>query len=312
MASIYWTEQLSTLDSNINLPSPIEQIFDPIWSDQNIELYIKREDLIHPLVNGNKYRKLKYNLESKPNCIITFGGAFSNHIHATASAGKIFNIPTVGIIRGEMDECNPTLLYAISCGMNLHFVDRTSYKLKEESELAQAIISQYDDPLILPEGGNNNMARKGTAEVALEIKTQLPLLDVIALSAGTGGTASGILTEKKAEYKLLVFSALKGDFLKDEINSMSKSSDFQLVTDYHFGGYARSNPELISFINKFYEDHQIVLDPIYNGKGLFGLVDLVKKNYFKNGSKILWVLTGGQQGNIAWNYMNGGGLIESS
>ena len=294
----------------MNLPSPIQRIHNPIWDDRQIQLYIKREDLIHPIVNGNKYRKLKYNLEINPSCIITFGGAFSNHIHATASAGKLYNIPTVGIIRGALDKNNPSLLHARSCGMELRFVDRTSYKLKEKSDSAKAIIAEYDNPLILPEGGNNELARKGTAEVATEIKNQLPEVNYIALSAGTGGTASGILANKEAKQKLLVFSALKGDFLMDEIISMSGSSDFELQTDYHFGGYAKTKPALIFFINQFYEDHQIVLDPIYNGKGMFGIIDMIKKEYFPEGSKIVWVLTGGQQGNVAWNYMNGGGLVE--
>ncbi len=296
----------------MNIHSPIQQIHDPIWDDQQIELYIKREDLIHPIVNGNKYRKLKYNLATNPNSIITFGGAFSNHIHATASAGKLYNIPTVGIIRGELDENNPTLVYARSCGMDLRFVDRSAYKLKENSEAAIAIINEFTDPLILPEGGNNLLARKGTAEVATEINAQIPNVNYIALSAGTGGTASGILSRKNKHHKLLVFSALKGDFLRDEIIVMTGLSNFELQTDYHFGGYARTKPELIAFINQFYKKHQIILDPIYNGKGLYGIVDLIRQEKISKGSKIVWVLTGGQQGNTAWNYMNGGGLVEPS
>ena len=296
----------------MNIPSPIQQIHDPIWDDQQIELYIKREDLIHPIVNGNKYRKLKYNLATNPNSIITFGGAFSNHIHATASAGKLYNIPTVGIIRGDLDENNPTLVYARSCGMDLRFVDRSAYKLKENSEAAIAIINEFTDPLILPEGGNNLLARKGTAEVATEINVQIPNVNYIALSAGTGGTASGILSQKNKHHKLLVFSALKGDFLRDEIIVMTGLSNFELQTDYHFGGYARTKPELIAFINQFYKKHQIILDPIYNGKGLYGIVDLIRQEKISKGSKIVWVLTGGQQGNTAWNYMNGGGLVEPS
>ena len=296
----------------MNIHSPIQQIHDPIWDDQQIELYIKREDLIHPIVNGNKYRKLKYNLATNPNSIITFGGAFSNHIHATASAGKLYNIPTVGIIRGDLDENNPTLVYARSCGMDLRFVDRSAYKLKENSEAALAIINEFTDPLILPEGGNNLLARKGTAEVATEINAQIPNVNYIALSAGTGGTASGILSQKNKHHKLLVFSALKGDFLRDEIIVMTGLSNFELQTDYHFGGYARTKPELIAFINQFYKKHQIILDPIYNGKGLYGIVDLIRQEKISKGSKIVWVLTGGQQGNTAWNYMNGGGLVEPS
>ena len=162
----------------MNLPSPIQRLYDPIWENQEIELYIKREDLIHPIVNGNKYRKLKYNLETNPKCIITFGGAFSNHIHATASAGKLYNIPTVGIIRGELDENNPTLLHARSCGMDLRFIDRSTYKLKEKSDVAKSIIAEYNESLILPEGGNNALARKGTSEVVIEINIQQPTVNI--------------------------------------------------------------------------------------------------------------------------------------
>lgn len=296
----------------MNIPSPIQQIYNPIWESRDIELFIKREDLIHPLINGNKFRKLKYHLESKPNCIITFGGAFSNHIHATASAGKVYNMSTVGIIRGEHDINNPTLTYAQTCGMQLYFVDRASYRLKEKSEKVKTIISKYPNALILPEGGNNEIARLGTAEIILEINAQLKGVDIIALSAGTGGTASGILLKKHNNQRLLIFSALKGDFLNNEITSMTNRRDFELQLDYHFGGYAKTSSALISFINDFYKEHQIVLDPIYNGKGLFGLIDKIKKNHFGRGSKIVWIHTGGQQGNIAWNYMNGGGLIEAS
>lgn len=294
----------------MNLPSPLQRLYDPIWDKLDIEFYIKREDLIHPIVNGNKYRKLKYNLETNPNCLITFGGAFSNHIHATASAGKLYGIPTVGIIRGELDENNPTLLHARSCGMQLHFIDRKSYKLKEKSECAQQIIASYENPTLLPEGGNNLLARKGTSEISLEINLQLTNASHIAISAGTGGTASGMLDTKKRNQNFLIFSALKGDFLKDDIIEMSGSDDFQLITDYSFGGYAKTQPKLISFINQFYIDHNIVLDPVYNGKGIFGVIDMMKKGFFTKGSKIVWVFTGGQQGNKAWNYMNKGGLIE--
>lgn len=295
---------------NWQIPSPIVEIQDTRIADKKVQLFIKRDDLIHPIVNGNKYRKLKYNLEyfreKGYQHLITFGGAFSNHIHAVASAGKLYNIKTAGIIRGEFDEQNPTLQYAKDCGMHLHFISRSAYREKEKSTEAQAIINSYPNAMILPEGGTNPLALKGTAEITKEIKQQSPNCTHICVAAGTGGTAAGMIQNLQVSQELLVFSSLKGDFLQKDITQLSGSDRFQLISDYHFGGYGRTNANLIAFINDFYTRHKIVLDPIYNGKGLYGLIDLISQDYFASSSKILWVLTGGQQGNVAWNYLNGG------
>ena len=292
----------------MHLPSPLFKIEEELLIKKKISLYLKRDDLIHPILNGNKYRKLKYNIrkyqEGSYSHMITFGGAFSNHIYATASIGQVLDILTVGIIRGEYDSDNPSLQHAIKCGMQLHFVDRENYRHKEKSEVVQAILDMYERPYLVPEGGTNALALLGTTEVMNEIYDQLPEVDYICVSAGTGGTSSGMLIGKNESSQLLVFSALKGSFLKEEISKLSKRTDFKLVTDYHFGGFAKWNPVLIKFINEFYQRHNLLLDVVYNGKGMYGLYEMISNNLIPHRSTIVWVVTGGQQGNIAWNYMN--------
>lgn len=299
---------------NWQIPSPIQKIESSELITAGVELWLKREDLIHPIINGNKYRKLKYNLEYFEeegfDTLVTFGGAFSNHIHAVASAGKQFGINTVGIIRGEYDENNPTLQYAQSFGMKLHFVSRTAYRQKENADEVKAILQDYPNAYMLPEGGTNSLALKGTKEISQEINAQMDSVTHICVSAGTGGTAAGMIQGTNAEQEVLVFSSLKGDFLKADISDLSGQDHFELITAYHFGGYGRTNAELISFINQFHEKYNVILDPIYNGKGIFGLMDLIAKGHFPKGSQIIWVLTGGQQGNTAWNYRHGGGLVQ--
>lgn len=299
---------------DLSLPSPIQRLSIEVCDSRGVKLWIKRDDLIHPAVNGNKYRKLKYNLlkyrEGDYDQLITFGGAFSNHIHAVASAGKMLDIDTVGVIRGKYDQSNPTLHYARQCGMRLHFVDRSEYRMKEKSEKVQAILHIYPNHFLLPEGGTNEEALMGCQEMIHELEKQLPGNKIVTLSAGTGGTAAGVIKGRSRDSEVIIFSSLKGDFIQKDIAKLSGTKDFKVQLDYHFGGYGKTNETLISFINQFYTDHGIVLDPIYNGKGLFGLLNMIEEGHFEPGTTVVWLLTGGQQGNIAWNYMNGGGLVE--
>lgn len=247
---------------------------------------------------------MEYFLSNDYDTIITFGGAFSNHIHAVASAGQLFGIDTVGVIRGEEDVYNPTLIYARSCGMKLHFIDRESYRQKENSDTFKVIKNLYNKPYLIPEGGTNNLAIKGTRELCTELYQQLNKIDFIGVSVGTGGTVAGMLDTLEDNSSIIAFSSLKGNFLKNEIEKLTSNKTFVLNSDFHFGGYGRTTSELIEFINSFYDDYNIILDPIYNGKGVFGLLALIESGYFPRGSNIVWVCTGGQQGNIAWNYMN--------
>jgi 1-aminocyclopropane-1-carboxylate deaminase len=267
----------------------------------SISVQIKREDLIHPFVSGNKFRKLKYNLlqakEENQETLLTFGGAFSNHIAAVAFAGKEKGFKTIGIIRG--DELgskiaeNPTLSFAQNCGMQLEFISREEYRLKSESSFLENLKAKFGSFYHIPEGGTNALAIKGCQEILTEDDAEF---DYICCSIGTGGTISGIINSVLPHQKVLGFPALKGDFLKEEIHNFTQNENWELITEYHFGGYGKVNEALIGFINQFYTENQIPLDPIYTGKMVFGVIDLIKKNYFPAKSKILLIHTGGIQG----------------
>ena len=267
----------------------------------NIELSIKREDLLHPFLSGNKFRKLKYNLiEAKAEnkkTLLTFGGAFSNHIAAVAFAGKEQGFKTIGIIRGEelFDKINenPTLKFAQECGMQFEFVSRAHYRLKNETDFIANLKLKFGDFYLIPEGGTNDLAIKGCQEILTQEDFNF---DYICCAVGTGGTISGIINSIHPNQKVLGFPALKGDFLQEEIRNFAKNNFWELVNDYHFGGYGKVTTELIQFINDFKSETGIPLDPIYTGKMVFGVINLIHKNYFPGGSKILMIHTGGLQG----------------
>jgi 1-aminocyclopropane-1-carboxylate deaminase len=268
---------------------------------KGISLVIKREDLIHPFVSGNKFRKLKYNLRQakieNQTTVLTFGGAYSNHIAAVAYAGKENDFKTIGVIRGDeltdkIDD-NPTLKFAQECGMQLVFVSRDNYRLKTAPSFLEQLEQQYGSFYLVPEGGTNALAIKGCEEILTNEDTSF---DYIGCAVGTGGTISGIINSALPHQKILGFPALKGDFLQDEICNFVHNDNWELITDYHFGGYAKVNDELIAFINWFFEQTRIPLDPVYTGKMVFGIFDLINKNYFPENSKILLIHTGGLQG----------------
>lgn len=266
-----------------------------------ISLTIKREDLIHPFVSGNKFRKLKYNLlqakaENK-GTLLTFGGAFSNHIAAVAYAGKEQGFKTIGIIRGDelLDkiEENPTLKFAQENGMEFEFVSREEYRLKSEASFIEKMKNKFGDFYLVPEGGTNQLAVKGCEEILTDKDA---VYNYVCCAVGTGGTISGLINSALPNQKILGFPALKGGFLKDEIRTFAKKDNWNLISDYHFGGYGKINLELIEFINSFFEETKVPLDPIYTGKMVFGVIDLISKNYFPAHSKILLIHTGGLQG----------------
>jgi 1-aminocyclopropane-1-carboxylate deaminase len=272
----------------------------------NFELEIRREDLIHPFISGNKYRKLKYNIREvkrlKINILLTFGGAFSNHISAVAYAGKINNFKTIGVIRGEelenKIEDNPTLKFAKSCGMEFLFVSREAYRKKSETSFFEKLKEKYGDFYLIPEGGTNELAVKGCEEI---LNPEDDIYDYICTCVGTGGTISGIINASKRHQKILGFPALKGDFLKGDIRKFAKYENWELIKAYHFGGYGKIKPELITFINTFKRDYNIPLDPIYTGKMMFGILDLIKNGFFPKNAKILAIHSGGLQGIAGMN-----------
>jgi 1-aminocyclopropane-1-carboxylate deaminase len=270
-------------------------------SNEAVSLSIRREDLIHPFISGNKFRKLKYNLiqakAENQDTLLTFGGAFSNHIAAAAFAGAAHGFRTIGIIRGDELEnkilINPTLKFAQECGMRFKFVTRESYRHKTESDFIANLKNEFGDFYYVPEGGTNEYAVKGCQEI---LSVEDAQYDFICSAVGTGGTISGLINSILPHQKVLGFPALKGDFLNDEIRKFAQNENWELITDYHFGGYGKVNQELIAFLNRFYRENQIPLDPIYTGKMVFGVMDLIGKNFFKENSKILLIHTGGLQG----------------
>lgn len=288
------------------MQSPNIQIHLPILEQMGVTLYVKREDLLHPFISGNKFRKLKYNLQEakKENkqTLITFGGAYSNHILATAAAGKEFGFKTIGVIRGDelgidpkkTRSENPTLQQAHAFGMELLFISRKAYQQKKEAHFLQQLQKKHPHSYIIPEGGTNKLAIKGCEEILAEHDSKF---SHIACAMGTGGTVTGIINSSKKEQTIMVFPALKGKWITDEINSLQpKQNNWQVISDYHFGGYGKITEELVIFINQFKKETGIPLDPIYTGKMLFGLISDIKQKKFNSGDKILAIHTGGLQG----------------
>lgn len=289
-----------------NKNSRIQQVQFSEIEGKGIQLFIKREDELHHFISGNKYRKLKYNLEEAKrlnhHTLVTFGGAYSNHIAAAAAAGFEFGFKVIGVIRGdelahkidEVLETNPTLKFASEHKMQFEFVSRSVYRNKTSKEFIQKLKEKFGDFYLVPEGGTNELAVKGCKEILTNEDSKY---DVVCCAIGTGGTISGLINSLEPHQKVIGFPALKGDFLKEEIERfVLNDKNWSLNTNYHFEGYAKINSELITFINKFKSETGIPLDPIYTGKMLFGTVDLIKQNYFKEGTKIIAIHTGGLQG----------------
>lgn len=287
---------------------PYQNISLPVLREKGVTLSLKREDIRHPLISGNKYRKLKYNLvQAKKEgytTLLTFGGAFSNHIAAVACAGQVSGLRTVGVIRGEelknKWQANPTLQLARQHGMEFHFVSRSEYSAKESKAFLEKLRAVFGEFYLLPEGGTNALAVKGCEEILTP--SDAPF-HYICSSVGTGGTLAGLSNAAQSHQTVLGFSALKGDFLKQDICKFAPRANWELLSEYHFGGYARVGKILVKFINTFKMQTGVPLDPVYTGKMLFGLLDLVQKGAFKRGTQILAIHTGGLQGISGMNLL---------
>jgi 1-aminocyclopropane-1-carboxylate deaminase len=285
--------------------SPLQKIEDTLLSEKGIALYVKRDDLIHEHIQGNKWRKLKYNLYqarlNKQNTLLTFGGAYSNHIYATAAAAKLFHFKAIGIIRGEeLAVKSATLEFAASRGMELYYMDREMYRQKDDPINIESLRVQIGDFYYIPEGGTNALALEGVEEIVGELDVPY---DFLCTPCGTGGTLAGLVAGLRGEKQVLGFSSLKGeDMLTGAVNQLVKEytgeqfSNFSINFDYNFGGYAKVKPDLIQFIKDFKQQRNIQLEPVYTGKMFYGLFDLIQKDYFPKGSSIVAIHTGGLQG----------------
>ncbi len=293
-----------------SLHTPVVLIEDERIDRYGVALYLKREDLTDPVISGNKYRKLLYNLKSAShlghNTLLTFGGAYSNHIHAAAYAGKRFGFRTIGIIRGEKTlPLNATLADAAAFGMELYYTSRVEYRDKANPDFIYELHNRFGEFYLVPEGGSNALAVKGCVQILAEEEKSF---DYYCCACGTGGTISGIIASLDSKKEVLGFPALKGgEFLQKDIAQLISSYNgrtylnWQLMTEYHFGGYAKWDLHLIDFINRFHSIHQIALDPVYTGKMLFGVFDLIKKGFFPRGTRIMAIHTGGLQGTRGFN-----------
>ncbi|WP_461127933.1 1-aminocyclopropane-1-carboxylate deaminase/D-cysteine desulfhydrase [Spirosoma aerophilum] len=279
--------------ANLAQNSPLQRLVDPFPEPVAIKLSIKRDDLLHPLVSGNKWRKLKYNLlaaqEQGYSTVLTFGGAFSNHLYATAAAGQTFGFQTIGIVRGEElagKPLNQTLAFCQSCGMSLHFVSREVYRQKETPAYLTQLIDPFGPCYVVPEGGTNELAVQGTAEIIPEITSQLGMVpDYVCCPVGTGGTLAGLVKSATEQTHVLGFRVLKGF-----------DADGATLFNYHLGGYAKTTPELLDFIRSFEQKTGVLLEQVYTGKMLYGIYDLARQGYFSEGATVVAVHTGGLQG----------------
>jgi 1-aminocyclopropane-1-carboxylate deaminase len=290
-----------------------QELSHPLWKDKGIHLAIKRLDKVNKWASGNKFFKLKYNFEQAKKegkkTLLTFGGAFSNHIYATAAAANSEGFESIGIIRGEETyPINPTLKSAMENGMQIQFVSREVYRKKNEAVFLQQLKGNFGDFYLIPEGGTNSYAIQGTSEILEEADS---LFTHIGTSIGTGGTFLGLAASLNTNQTLIGFSSLKGDFIHKEIATLLKNfqihpkGPFSILDNYHFGGYGKFNQELLDFILWFYNTFGIPLDPVYTGKMMMGLMDLIKLDYFPKGSNILALHTGGLQGIAGFNYRYG-------
>jgi 1-aminocyclopropane-1-carboxylate deaminase len=286
--------------------TPVVEIDHPLMKETGIQLLVKREDLNHPLISGNKWWKLKYNLKAAAELgfetLLTLGGAFSNHIYASAAACREVHLRSIGIIRGEgHSPLNATLSFAESAGMHLHYVSRASYRLRNERTFIQELENQFGPFFFVPEGGTNNYGIKGSEEFVMKISKLS--YDVVFVPVGTGGTIAGIIAGMTGKKKIFGVPVLKaGEVLKREIvNSVHdycnmKFDNWTLLSDYHHGGYAKITAELVEFIWMMKHQHNLPLDQVYTGKLLYAIFEEVKKGSFSRGTTILAIHTGGMQG----------------
>ncbi|MEU2617451.1 pyridoxal-phosphate dependent enzyme [Streptomyces sp. NPDC007157] len=282
------------------LPSPLQEVADDRFARHGVRLLLKRDDLIHPELIGNKWRKLVPNIEvaaGRP--VLTFGGAYSNHLRATAAAGRLLGFPTVGVVRGEelaARPLNPSLARCAADGMRLHFVDRSTYRRKTEPEVLAGLAraTGAEDAYVVPEGGSNAAAVRGCRALGEELRGRA---DVVAIACGTGGTLAGLAAGLGAGQRALGVPVLRGGFLAGETERLQREAfggrrgDWSLDERFHFGGYARTTPELDDFARDFEDRHGLAVERLYVAKLLYGLVELTAEGALRRGTRVAAVIT---------------------
>ena len=297
-------KQLISLEKNMG-SSILVKIDEPFINERGVELWLKRDDLLHPVISGNKWRKLKFILHHALSLntrkVISMGGAYSNHLHALAYIGNQLGIETLGKIRGERPELlNPSLTDMLEWGMSLDFISRSEYREFRTYRQYTALPGLKPGEYWLPEGGALELALQGVAELVAEIDIDY---DVLCVPCGSATTMAGLITAVAEDKRVLGFSALKGaNFLNSEVNSLLKgrggdNKDWFIHLQYHFGGFAKISSDLLDFILQFEQAHSIKLEPVYTGKMLYAIYDLISQGYFKSGQTIIAIHTGGLQGN---------------
>lgn len=286
---------------NPRLPSPLQEVVDDRFARHGVRLLLKRDDLIHPELIGNKWRKLAPNLRAaagRP--LLTFGGAYSNHLRATAAAGRLLGLPTIGVVRGQEladRPLNPSLSRCTADGMRLHFVDRSIYRRKTDPDTLAAVLRAADatDAYVVPEGGSNSLAVRGCQDLGTELRDRA---DVVAIACGTGGTLAGLAAGLASDQRALGIPVLKGGFLEEEIRQLQRRAFggrrgvWSLDDRFHFGGYARTAPELDAFATDFETRHGLPVEHLYVAKLLYGLVTLASEGTFPRGTTLAAVITG--------------------
>jgi 1-aminocyclopropane-1-carboxylate deaminase len=291
---------LIQLENSLNT-SILTKIDDPWLEPYQIELWMKRDDLLHPVISGNKWRKLKYILDHalslSSDTLISMGGAYSNHLHALAYVGKMLGLKTIGYVRGEpLEVLNPTLHDIKNWGMELRYVSRTDYRLLRQYKSNQGLPGIKPGQYWVPEGGAQVLALQGVAELVSEIK--IPY-DLLCVPCGTGATLAGLIDAVPETVSVLGFAALKNaDFLISDVAALLSQSynNWHINMDYHFGGFAKINAELSEFVDEFELKTTIPLEPIYTGKMMYAIYALIKNGYFSPGQRIIALHTGGLQG----------------
>ena len=293
--------------------SPLQNINHPIFNKHKIQVQIKRDDLLHHIISGNKFRKLKYNLQhiNKQGFsgALSFGGSYSNHIHAFAFACYQLGIPSVGIIRGEAEYAtNYTLRWARHWGMRCYFVDRKTYKRRFDAEFLTELANQYPNYFIIPEGGSNHFAIDGVAEVITELAQQTAF-DTLLTPVGSGGTLAGLIcgdahiyTKNSQAHKIVGIAVLKqAEYLIEEVKELltitgRKHNNWEILTNFHRGGYGKFSHQDVIRLLQFNQEAKLTFEPVYSGKMLLAFLDLLEQGYFKAGERVVLIHTGGLQG----------------